>query len=273
MHCNTLQHTATHCNTLQLAFEKRPAMPSDCPPGTRSHCNALQRAATRCDALQHTATNCNLPLKSDLRCPRIVRLYTFAVCCSVLHVQRMFTCKHSLQHNVMHCQTLQHTATNWNSQQHAFEQQPAIPLDCRCNTLLRAATQCNTLSDTPTHRIASQHTAPHCNTLQHTATHSNMPCKATCDAFRLRCSVLQCIAPCCTVLHRVAPCCSVLQCVAVCCSVLHRVAPCCAVLQCVAVCCVYSSVLQCVAVCRSVLQCVATPLDLLQSTSFQYQNL
>ena len=69
-------------------------------------------------------------------------------------------------------------------------------------------------------------------------------------------------------------CCDVLQCVAVCCSVLHRVAAvykcvsfgtprehalevsvavCISTLQCVAVCC---SVLQCVAVCCSVLQCV-----------------
>jgi len=58
--------------------------------------------------------------------------------------------------------------------------------------------------------------------------------------------------------------CSVLQCVAVCCSVLPCVwsilvpegrepAMCCSVLQCVAVCC---SVLQCVAVCCSMLQCL-----------------
>ena len=55
----------------------------------------------------------------------------------------------------------------------------------------------------------------------------------------------------------VAACCSVLPCVAVCCSVLNLqnsqqldcVAVCCSALQCVAVCC---SVLQCVAVCCSV---------------------
>jgi len=37
-----VQHTATHCNTLQ-------------PPAT--HCNALQRTATHCNALQRTATH------------------------------------------------------------------------------------------------------------------------------------------------------------------------------------------------------------------------
>ena len=68
-----------------------------------------------------------------------------------------------------------------------------------------------------------------------------------------------------------AECCSVLQCVAVCCSVfvivfwyitchnsvLQCVAVCCSVLQCDAVCC---SVLQCVAVCCSVWQCVCNSL-------------
>ena len=42
--CNTLQHTATHCNTLQHAA---------------THCNTLQHTATHCNTLQHTATHCN----------------------------------------------------------------------------------------------------------------------------------------------------------------------------------------------------------------------
>jgi len=66
------------------------------------------------------------------------------------------------------------------------------------------------------------------------------------------CSVLQCVAVCCSVLHHlcVAVGCSALQCVAVGCSVLQWVAVCCSALQCVAVCC---SVLHylCVAVCCS----------------------
>jgi len=73
------------------------------------------------------------------------------------------------------------------------------------------------------------------------------------------CSVVQCVAVCCSsggVTRRVEltrGCCSVLQWAAVCCSVLQCVA-CCSVLQCIAV---YCSALQCVAVCCSVLQCVA----------------
>jgi len=73
---------------------------------------------------------------------------------------------------------------------------------------------------------------------------------------RLSCSVLQCVAVCCSVLQYVTAFCknwnhlfgahlpqrtcaheAMLQCVAVCCSVLQCAAVCCSVLQCVAVCC------------------------------------
>jgi len=70
----------------------------------------------------------------------------------------------------------------------------------------------------------------------------------------LRCSMLQCVA----MLQCIALCCSVLQCVAVCCSVLpirqNPVAPCYTLLHSVALCC---SALQCVAVCCSMLHCIA----------------
>jgi len=88
---------------------------------------------------------------------------------------------------------------------------------------------------------------------------------------RLCCSVLQCVAVCCSVLlyllrslvgtrsivfQCVAVCCSVLQCIAMCCSTCSGVKStkdrmCCSMLQYIVVCC---SVLQCVAVCCSVLQ-------------------
>ena len=100
----------------------------------------------------------------------------------------------------------------------------------------------------------------------------------------LCCSVLHCVAVCCSMLQHVYVTwlvhvtystffktlyCSVLQCVAVCCSVLQCVAVCWNVLQCVAVCC--STYMWCgsykwheapfprhyTAVCYSVLQCVA----------------
>ena len=87
------------------------------------------------------------------------------------------------------------------------------------------------------------------------------------------CSVLLCVAVCCSVLYiclRIRVCASDVQ---VCCSVLQCVVVCCSVLQCVAVyihlfthLCVYvwcTCLLQCVAVCCSVLQCVALCIHLL----------
>jgi len=52
--CKILQHTATHCNTLQ---------------GTVTHACittvALHRTATRCNILQHTTIHCNTHLHHD----------------------------------------------------------------------------------------------------------------------------------------------------------------------------------------------------------------
>jgi len=112
-----------------------------------------------------------------------------------------------------------------------------------------------------THNTCTRHTHE-CLTHMH-ASHTCMPLTRECltrthashtcmpqPLKRASCSVLQCVAVCCSVLQCVqcdAVCCSVLQCVAVCCSV-------CSVLQCVAECC---RVLQSVAECCSVLQCVA----------------
>jgi len=84
---------------------------------TATHGNILQHAtATHSSALQHLPTNCN-----TLHC------------------------------TATHCSTLQHTTTHHNTRQHT-----AIP----CNTWITHNTHCNTL----------QHTATHCDTLQRTAT-------------------------------------------------------------------------------------------------------
>ena len=42
-HCNTLQHTATHCSTLQHT----------------GHCNTLQHTAIHCNTVQHSPMNCD----------------------------------------------------------------------------------------------------------------------------------------------------------------------------------------------------------------------
>jgi len=56
-HCNTLQHTATHCNAQSYHISLQ---------HTATHCTALQHTATHslntyhCNTLQHTATHCNI---------------------------------------------------------------------------------------------------------------------------------------------------------------------------------------------------------------------
>ena len=108
-----------------------------------------------------TATRCNAMYHTATRCNAMQHTATY---CSIL------------EHTAMHCSTLQHT-----------------PLPTASYT----ATRCNTLQHPATH------TASHCNILQHSLQH-------TAAHTATRCNTLQCT---------VENVCSVLQCVAVCCSV------------------------------------------------------
>ena len=63
--CNTLQHTAPQCNTLhytdpaavlQIILHTTQYATLQ---HTATHCNTLQHPATPCNTLQHTATHCN----------------------------------------------------------------------------------------------------------------------------------------------------------------------------------------------------------------------
>jgi len=77
-YCNTLQHTATHCNaathcyTLQRTVIHCNRLPKRTAPEasmslfdcqvlrhTATHCNTLPHTATHCHTLQHTTTHCN----------------------------------------------------------------------------------------------------------------------------------------------------------------------------------------------------------------------
>jgi len=70
-----LQHTATHCNTLQRTATHWTHL--NALEHTAIHWNTLQRIATHCNSLQQTATHCNT--------------------------------LDTLQHTATHCSTLQHT--------------------------------------------------------------------------------------------------------------------------------------------------------------------
>jgi len=105
---NVPQHTATHCNALQLPVNlmvlKKRALPA-------IHCKTLQGIAIRCNTLQHTATHCS-----------------------------------TLQHTATHCNTLKNVATLGSKFQYTTPHR--ITLDHtgpRCNTLKHTATHCNYL--------------------------------------------------------------------------------------------------------------------------------
>jgi len=61
VHCNTLQHTTTHCNTTSsVKFASPSAVVVVGREGTvEAGVNSYQHTATHCNALQHTATHCN----------------------------------------------------------------------------------------------------------------------------------------------------------------------------------------------------------------------
>ena len=126
----------------------------------------------------------------------------------------------TLQHTATHCNTLQHTAAHCNILQHVLRVSTVFP-NRRPATVCLQHTDCIVLSHTAAHCRTLAHTAStatHYATLQHTAKRART---AACDVAAVCCSVLLCVAVCCSV-QRVAVCCSVLQCVAVCCSTLYH---------------------------------------------------
>ena len=95
-----VQHTATHCNTLQHQLTKvclsraaRAIKLLHCSTlqHTVTHCNTLQHTATHCNTLQHTATHKGVPAEGGSG-------YQTA----------------TLQYTATHCHSLQHTATPTN---------------------------------------------------------------------------------------------------------------------------------------------------------------
>ena len=66
-HSNTLQHTATHCNTLQSSLSKRLQTLTYTMARFQKNSNSLQHTATHCNTLQHTATYVRAPFQKTNR--------------------------------------------------------------------------------------------------------------------------------------------------------------------------------------------------------------
>ena len=109
---NTLQHTATHCNTRMLAPTLMSAKRNKQEwvkqnSDTATHCSALD-TATHCSALHYTTTHC------DTLQHMKAGVYN--------HERQQMEKKwakpkpcNTLQHTATHCKTLQHTATHCNT--------------------------------------------------------------------------------------------------------------------------------------------------------------
>jgi len=106
--CNTLQHTATHCDNSH----------------TVTHRNTLQHTTTHCDTPQHTATHCNAPQRTSL------------------HSSYVHHWSVGVNESRAHCNTPQHTATHRNTLQHTATL--CNRTATHRNALQHTATHCNT---------------------------------------------------------------------------------------------------------------------------------
>ena len=139
-----MQHTATHCNTLQI---------------TPTHSNVLQHCTTRCNTFHHFATNCNRRKSAH---------------CNTLHctaaqydaLQQTATHSNAQQHAATvyiittHCNALQDTATHLADGRKC---ERSAVLYCKESSL-----QC-----TATHWFYLWHNAPICD-----MTHSHVTCRS-----------------------------------------------------------------------------------------------
>jgi len=84
-HCNTLQHTVTHCNHCNKLQQTAMSWDILWVFATATHCNTWQHTATHCNTLQHTATHRNT-------------------------LQHTVT---HMQHAATHCNTTQRSTAHW----------------------------------------------------------------------------------------------------------------------------------------------------------------
>ena len=121
--CCTLQHTATHCNALHTAFYKggltdialHTALSAPVSVALSGNCNTVQYAATCCNMLQRTATSlqltCNTAAKELRRSHDTARLLQHAAtCCNMLKSTN--TCNTTAKQLKRSHDTATHTATH-----------------------------------------------------------------------------------------------------------------------------------------------------------------
>jgi len=140
-----MQRTATHCNTMQHAYEDFVAHePCDFD---RVYITWTQRTATLCNTLQHTTA-----LIQRLRCSRTM--------CIWFGRYYMMRCAGIMQRTASHCNTLQHTYEDCVAHEsYAFHR-------VHLTWIHRTATLCNTPPHT--HGDCATHYPPHTETVLRT---------------------------------------------------------------------------------------------------------
>ena len=117
--CNTLQHTATHYNTLpcsSLSLHQWHALCSACH--LAQHCNTLQHTTTHRTTPHHTDVLFSLLLSAASASPCSTSCATQVLVRENIKLQRAATHCSTLQHTAAHCSTLQHTTTHCNTLRH-----------------------------------------------------------------------------------------------------------------------------------------------------------
>ena len=157
----SMQLTATHCVSLQFCCNTQLTATASPPaPVTgaalATHCNTLHHTTTRCNSLQLTATCCNTQLIATVSRPAPVIGTASATRCNTLY-HNTTQCM-SLQLTVNHCNLLQITATCYNTQSIVTVSQPAPVTGAasatHCNTLqhnIINETYCTSLQLAATH--------------------------------------------------------------------------------------------------------------------------
>ena len=106
--CNTMQHTATHCNALRDMKSRHVPIwvAHTCKSCHVVCCSVLQRVAVCCSVLQCVAVCCSVAI-----CVMCMWLYIWGI----LPRGDLDVCP---KHTATHCNTLQHTAAHCNALQH-----------------------------------------------------------------------------------------------------------------------------------------------------------
>ena len=166
-----MQHTATHCNTLQHTAWGRAWWLGRCwwycnasiftPCNTLWHTTPRQHTAAPCNTLHHTASHCNTLHHTATHCNTLLGVVESRVWCSVLQCLAGWC-------SVL--QGLQCDAVWWNLGLVRCDVNDTLGTVLHYSTLQHTATYCNTRLHTATYCPTLQHIATHCNTLQQTAT-------------------------------------------------------------------------------------------------------